>query len=53
MPSLELIKEANIAKSGKNEGKYKIVFVNMNKAGAKPRPRFEKYENAFHLLETI
>ena len=53
MPSLDLIKEANIAKSGKNEGKYRIVFVNMNKAGAKPRPKFKKYENAFDLLEII
>lgn len=51
VPSLDLIKEANIAKSGDNKGKYKIVFVNLNKAGVKPRPRFKRYENAFELLE--
>lgn len=50
MPSLDLIKEANIVKSGKNIGKYRIVLVNDNKTGVKPRPRFKKYEDAFHLL---
>ena len=51
MPSLDLIKEANQNKTGENKGKYRIVFVNITKTGVKPRPRFKKYENAFHLLE--
>jgi hypothetical protein len=51
VPSLELIKEANQGKSGKNKGTYRIVFTNNLKKGASPRPRFKKYENAFHLLD--
>ena len=50
MPSLELVKEANQNKSGKNQGKYSISFTNANKDGVKPRPRFSKYENAFEIL---
>lgn len=51
VPSLELIEEANRAKSGKNAGKYSIKFCNLTRAGLNARPRFKKYENAFHLLE--
>lgn len=51
MPSEELVKEANSNKQGKNKGKYSIVFTNENKAGIKPKPRFQKYQDAFHLLE--
>ena len=51
MPSLELIQQANRAKSGENEGKYAIKFCNLTKDGLKPRPRFSKYENAFNLLD--
>jgi hypothetical protein len=52
VPSLELVQEANQAKSGANAGKYKIVFTNTNRQGqVGPRPRFRKYENAFDLLE--
>lgn len=51
IPSLELIEEANRAKSGNNEGRYSIKFCNVTKAGLKPRPRFLEYENAFHLLD--
>ena len=51
IPSLELIEEANRAKSGNNEGQYSIKFCNVTKAGLKPRPRFLEYENAFHLLD--
>lgn len=50
VPSLELIKEARQNKTGKNAGKYTIQFCNLSKAGLVPRPRFEKYKNAFHLL---
>ena len=51
VPSLEVVKEANHVKSGENIGKLRIVFTNTNKSGVKPRPRFQKYENAFHLLD--
>ena len=51
IPSLDLIKEANQNKTGANKDKYSIVFVNITKTGGKPRPRFKKYENAFHQLE--
>ena len=51
VPSLELVEEANQNKAGANAGKYSIKFCNVTKAGLKPRPRFKKYENAFHLLE--
>jgi hypothetical protein len=51
VPSLELIQEANQNKTGVNAGKYAIKFCNLTKGGLKPRPRFNKYENAFHLLE--
>jgi hypothetical protein len=50
IPSLELIEEANQAKSGNNAGRYSIKFCNATKSGLKPRPRFQKYENAFHVL---
>lgn len=51
IPSLDLIKEANKNKEGKNRGKYSINFCNVTKAGVTPRPRFEKYKNAFELLK--
>ena len=51
LSSTELIKEANQNKTGANAGKYSIKFCNLTKVGLKPRPRFKKYENAFHLLE--
>ena len=51
VPSLQLIKEANQNKSGVHVGKYRMVFVNANKSGVSPRPRFKKYENAFDLLD--
>ncbi|KZL21967.1 hypothetical protein [Pseudovibrio sp. Ad37] len=51
MPSLELIEKANQNKSGKNAGKYSIVFANENAAGKwVPRPKWKQYENAFNLL---
>ena len=48
MPSLDIVKHANRNKTGKNAGKYSIVFCNRNTAGEwKPRPKWESYENAF------
>ena len=52
VPSLELIREATRNKSGKNEGKYRIMFCNTSSLGkVRPRPRFKKYENNFALLK--
>ena len=50
-PSLELIDLANVVKSGKNEGKFRIVLVNYNISGVKPRPIFKPYQNAFEILD--
>jgi len=50
VPSLELVVGARSNKSGANAGKFAIQFCNATKAGLKPRPRFRKYESAFHLL---
>lgn len=43
IPSLQLIKEVNRNKEGKNKGKYSINFCNVTKLGVKSRPRFDKY----------
>jgi hypothetical protein len=51
MPSLDLVREANVAKGGDNIGKYSINFCNLIKAGVKSRPRFKPYENAFGILD--
>lgn len=51
VPSLELIREANRNKSGKNAGKYSIRFCNKSPKGPRTRPRFDKYKNAFKLLD--
>jgi hypothetical protein len=51
MPSLDLVREANVAKGGDNIGKYSINFCNLPQAGVKPRPRFRAFENAFSLLD--
>jgi hypothetical protein len=51
MPSLEVIKHANQNKTGKNAGKYSIVFCNPNAAGQWiSRPKWKQYENAFDLI---
>jgi hypothetical protein len=52
MPSLEVSKLANRAKSGKAIGCYRIVFTNTNVKGeVRPRPKWEKWRNNFQLLE--
>ena len=52
MPSLDFVREANVSKSGANEGKYKIVFTNTRSNGdVVPRPRFNDFLNNFDLLE--
>jgi hypothetical protein len=52
MPSLEVSKLANRAKSGKAIGRYRIVFTNTNVKGeVRPRPKWEKWRNNFQLLE--
>jgi hypothetical protein len=55
MPSLDLVRLANVNKGGVdkmggNKGKLTVVLANKNKGGWKPRPKFSRYENAFHLL---
>jgi len=54
VPSLDLVKEANQNKSGRNVGRYGIVFTNWSRKTGQvtPRPRFEKYRNNFDLLRT-
>jgi hypothetical protein len=56
MPSMDLVRLANVNKGGadtkgKNKGKLTVKLANNNKGGWKPRPKFQEYENAFHLLE--
>jgi hypothetical protein len=51
IPSLELIKLANVRKSGKSLGMFRIDLCNKTKTGWRPRPKFDAYKNAFHLLE--
>jgi hypothetical protein len=52
MPSLDVARNARQNKLGKNAGKYSIVFCNRNAAGQwVPRPKWETYERAFHLIE--
>ena len=55
MPSQDLVKSASenkggITKAGKNKGKLSIKLANKNKGGWKPRPKFQHYVDAFHLL---
>lgn len=51
MPSMDVVKKANRAKSGENVGKYRIVFANRNRAGKwVPRPKWRSYENNFDLI---
>jgi len=52
MSSLDVIREANRNKTGKNSGKYSLNLCNpTGPEGAKPLPRFQKYEDAFDLLK--
>jgi hypothetical protein len=51
IPSLQLLKLANVRKSGKSQGKYRVDLCNNTKTGWRPRPKFDAYKNAFHLLE--
>ncbi len=55
IPSMDVIRLSSVNKGGpdlnsKNKGKLAIKLANRNKDGWKPRPKFRKYENAFHLL---
>lgn len=53
VPSLDLVKLANVNKEGVNAGKYSVRFCSETKSGWKPRPKFQQYENAFYLLGAI
>ena len=52
MSSADLIVQANKLKSGKNVGRYRIMFTNVSRRTGKVtlRPRFKKYENNFEIL---
>ena len=52
IPSQDFKKKglANIGKSGKNTGTFRLQLANHNKAGPKARPKFANYENNFDLL---
>jgi hypothetical protein len=53
MPSLEVAKLANRAKSGKAIGRYRIVFTNTNVKGeVRPRPKWEEWRDKFELLDS-
>jgi hypothetical protein len=53
MPSLEVAKHANRAKSGKAIGRYRIVFTNTNVKGeVRPRPKWEVYRDKFELPDS-
>jgi len=48
MPSLDVIKEGNINKSGANIGKVKVRLANKLVSGQwKSRPKFDKYKDDF------
>jgi hypothetical protein len=51
MPSKDVVLMANTNKQGKNKGKCRIVFCNKTKNGWRPRPKFEQYRDAFHLID--
>ncbi len=53
MPSLDLVREANIGKTGTNKGRYRIMFTNFSQKTGKvtPRPRFEGYRDNFDMLK--
>ena len=54
MPSLDVVEKANIVKSGKNEGKYRLLLANTLVSGeVRPRPKWEHYLDNFDLLFDI
>lgn len=51
MPSLDVVAKANVGKSGKAEGKFRLNFVNVSVSGeARPRPKWDQYRDRFDLL---
>jgi hypothetical protein len=52
MPSLDLVRLARQNKTGKNKGRYTIMFTNYSRKReeVRPRPRFEEYRDRFDLL---
>jgi len=51
VPSLELAKMAFQNKTGKNKGRYTINFCHRQAGRALPDPKYDRYRNAFHLLD--
>jgi hypothetical protein len=52
MPSLDLVKLARRNKSGKNKGRYTIIFTNYSRSRdeVRPRPKFKDYRDNFDLI---
>ena len=51
MPSLDVVAKANVVKSGKAEGKFRLNFVNVSVSGeARPRPKWNQYRKRFDML---
>lgn len=51
MSSVDLVQIANRNKKGNNVGKYHILFTGVKQGKVYPLPKFQKYEDAFHLLK--
>ena len=51
MPSLDLVRLANVNKGGINKGKFTIKLASETKTGWKSQPKFSEYENAFPKLD--
>ena len=51
MSSLDVVAKANVGKSGKTEGKFRLDFVNVSVSGeVRPRPKWDQYRDRFNLL---
>ena len=51
MSSLDVVAKANVGKSGKAVGKFRLDFVNVSVSGeARPRPKWDQYRDRFNLL---
>ena len=51
MSSLDVVANANVGKSGKAKGKFRLNFVNVSVSGEpRPRPKWDQYRDRFNLL---
>ena len=51
MPSLELVRLANVNRAGINKGKFTIKLASETKTGWKSHPKCGAYDNAFPKLD--